>query len=338
MATGNATSTIDTDEGISPERNAGAATTGLSVVVPVYNSEQSLPLLCARLADVLPQVAGQYEVILVNDGSRDRSWFVIRELCERYPWVRGISLMRNYGQHNALLCGIRAAGYGVIVTMDDDLQHPPDELPKLLQRLNEGYDVVYGTPVEEQHGVLRNFASRMTKLVLQGTMGAEVATKVSAWRVIRREVIPAFEDYQNTFVSIDVLLTWGTTRFTWVAVRHEPRTIGQSNYTVGHLIRHALNMVTGFSTAPLQLASLVGFFFTLFGIGVLVYVVGRYFISGGSIPGFPFLASVIAIFSGAQLFALGIIGEYLARMHTRSMDRPAYVVREAASGASTKAL
>ena len=183
--------------------------------------------------------------------------------------------------------------------------------------------------------MLRDFASRMTKLVLQSAMGAETATKVSAWRVIRREVTKAFDSYQNSFVSIDVLLTWGTTRFSWVSVRHEPRTIGASNYTVKRLIRHALNMVTGFSTAPLQLASFVGFFFTLFGIAVLIYVLVRYFISGDAMPGFPFLASVIAIFSGAQLFALGIIGEYLARIHTRSMDRPAYVVRSPASPLAT---
>jgi undecaprenyl-phosphate 4-deoxy-4-formamido-L-arabinose transferase len=235
--------------------------------------------------------------------------------------------MRNYGQHNALLCGIRIARFDVSVTLDDDLQHPPEELPKLLEKLSEGHDVVYGTPMSEQHGILRNVASRVTKLVLQGAMGAETATKVSAWRALRRDVRRAFEGYQNTFVSIDVLLTWGTTRFSWVALRHDARTIGQSNYTMVKLTRHALNMMTGFSTLPLQFASLVGFFFTLFGVGVLGYVLGRYFVTGGSVAGFPFLASVVAIFSGAQLFALGIIGEYLARMHTRSLDRPAYVVR-----------
>jgi glycosyltransferase involved in cell wall biosynthesis len=308
---------------------------GLSVVVPVYNSEQSLPILCARLSLVLPQITDGFELILVNDGSRDRSWATIQELGQTYPWLRGINLMRNYGQHNALLCGIREAREELIVTMDDDLQHPPEQIPVLLAKLAEGHDVVYGTPTAEQHGVLRDFASRLTKLVLQGAMGAETATKVSAWRVIRREITKAFDSYQNSFVSIDVLLTWGTTRFSWVSVRHEPRTIGTSNYTVNRLVRHALNMVTGFSTAPLQLASLVGFFFTLFGIGVLAYVVARYFISGDAMPGFPFLASVIAIFSGAQLFALGIIGEYLARIHTRSMDRPAYVIRESASSLGT---
>jgi undecaprenyl-phosphate 4-deoxy-4-formamido-L-arabinose transferase len=313
----------------SPRPAAEAPEITVSVVVPVFNSERSLPLLCERLARVLPTIAAQYEMVLVNDASRDASWSVVERLAREYPWVRGMDLMRNYGQHNALLCGIRAARYDIVVTLDDDLQHPPEEIPVLLHKLAQGYDVVYGAPEHQQHGVLRNLASRATKVVLQGAMGAETATKVSAWRAFRRDVARGFDSYQNTFVSIDVLLTWATTRFSWVTVRHDPRLIGRSNYTVGKLVRHALNMMTGFSTLPLQMASFVGFFFTLFGIGVLAYVVTRYFALGGSIPGFPFLASVIAIFSGAQLFALGIIGEYLARMHTRSMDRPTFVVRQA---------
>jgi undecaprenyl-phosphate 4-deoxy-4-formamido-L-arabinose transferase len=242
--------------------------------------------------------------------------------------VRGISLLRNYGQHNALLCGIRAATGEIILTIDDDLQHPPEEVPLLLDRLAEGADVVYGTPDRESHGLFRDLASQITKIVLQEAMGAEVARDVSAFRVFRTQLREAFATYSNPSVSIDVLLTWATTRFAAVRVRHEPRTIGVSNYTFRKLLRHALNMMTGFSTRPLQIASLIGFSFTLFGMAVLVYVIGRYLIQGGSVPGFPFLASVIAIFSGAQLFALGIIGEYLARMHLRMMDRPTYAVRE----------
>jgi glycosyltransferase involved in cell wall biosynthesis len=300
----------------------------VSVVIPCYRSELSLALVVADLARILPGIASEYEVILVNDGSPDDTWRVIEDIAARVPWVRGINLMRNFGQHNAILCGIRCARHDVIVTMDDDLQHPAEELPKLLAALASGPDVVYGTPASQQHSLSRNLASRITKLVLQGAMGAETATRVSAWRAFRRNVSAAFTHYQNTYVSIDVLLTWGTTRFVAVEVRHEARSIGQSNYTVAALIRHALNMVTGFSTLPLQFASLTGFFFTLFGLAVLAYVVGRFLLQGGSVPGFSFLASVIAIFAGAQLFAIGIIGEYLARMHTRSMDRPAYVVRD----------
>ena len=300
----------------------------ISVFIPVYNSEASLPLLMERLEPVVTAHAPAFEVILVNDGSHDHSWDVIHQLAHRYPWVRGISLMRNYGQHNALLCGIRAARHEVIVTLDDDLQNPPEEIPKLLDKLAEGYDVVYGAPAEEQHGLWRDLASRVTKIALQSAVGAQTARHASAFRAFRSEVRGGFTEFQGPFVSIDVLLTWGASRFTAIPVQHDKRSLGTSQYTLRKLIRHAFNMMTGFSVLPLQIASLIGFAFTVFGFFVLVYVIGGYFVRGGSVPGFPFLASLIAMFSGVQMFALGIIGEYLARMHFRMMDRPGYAIRE----------
>jgi len=305
-----------------------ASPSGISVVVPVYNSEGTVSELVERLATVLRRGSASFEIVLVNDGSADRSWEAIQRVAGSNPRVRGIDLMRNYGQHNALLAGIRSANHGVIVTMDDDLQHPPEEIPRLLEKLAEGYDVVYGTPLERSHGLWRNIASRVTKAVLQNSMRSGIAPTISAFRAFRASLRDAFVSYQHPFVSIDVLFTWGTARFAAIPVRHDPRRQGASQYTVRMLITHALNIMTGFSALPLQLASLMGFAFSLFGLGVLVYVVGRYMIHGGSVPGFPFLASVIAIFSGVQLFALGIIGEYLARMHFRLMQRPAYTVRE----------
>lgn len=301
---------------------------GLSVVVPVYNSAATLPQLVARLGTVLQATGLSHELILVNDGSRDDSWLVIQQLAGAHPWVHGLCLMRNYGQHNAVLAGTRAARHAVTVTMDDDLQHPPEELPKLLAQFTGEIDVVYGAPEEEPHGFVRNLSSIVTKLVLQGATGTKTAGMVSAWRVFHTRLRDAFATYHSPYVSIDVLLTWGTTRFTALRVRHDPRNFGKSNYTYGKLLHHALDLMTGFSTMPLRLASITGFGFTLFGIAVLIYVVGRYLITGSSVAGFPFLASIIAIFSGAQLFALGIIGEYLARMHFRTMDKPAYAVRE----------
>ncbi len=300
----------------------------ISVVVPVYNSQDSLRPLLQRLVPVIEALTSYFEVILINDGSRDQSWQCVEQLISEYPCITGINLMRNYGQHNALLCGIRQARYDIIVTLDDDLQHPPEEIPRLLEQLTPEYDVVYGTPQQEQHGLWRDLASQVTKLALQSAMGAQIARNVSAFRAFRTNLRDAFANYQSPFVSIDILLTWATTRFTALPVRHEPRRIGQSSYTLHKLITHALNMMTGFSVLPLQMASIVGFSFTLFGLGVLAYVLGRYLILGYSVPGFPFLASVIAIFAGVQLFILGIIGEYLSRMHFRIMDRPAYSVRE----------
>jgi glycosyltransferase involved in cell wall biosynthesis len=300
----------------------------VSIVVPVYNSEASLDALVGRLAATIASAGWIAEAILVNDGSPDGSWTAIQRLSARYPWVRGVNLMRNYGQHNALLCGIRAAQNELVLTIDDDLQHPPEEIPLLLAELDKGFDVVYGTPCEEQHGFWRDMASQMTKLALQNAMGAQTARKVSAFRVFRTQLRDGFASYQGSFVSIDVLLTWATTRFSSVRVRHDLRSHGISNYTLLKLITHALNMMTGFSVLPLQLASLGGFAMTIFGFGVLGYVLVRYVLSGHPVPGFTFLASLISIFSGTQMFALGIMGEYLARIHFRTLDRPTYAIRE----------
>lgn len=299
-----------------------------SIVIPVYNSEESLPELTRQLLQEMPTLCEEFEIILINDGSRDQSWEVILALAQADRRIIGINLMRNYGQHNALLCGIRKAKYEAVITLDDDLQNPPEEIASLLAKFAEGYDVVYGTPTKQQHGIWRNLASRITKLALQAAMGAKTASMVSPFRVFRTQIRDAFVNYDSPSVSIDVLLTWGTTRFGAIPVKHNPRPIGVSNYTLKKLISHALDMMTGFSTLPLKIATLIGFSFTLFGVAVMIYVIVRYLSEGGSVPGFPFLASIISIFSGAQLFALGIIGEYLSRMHHRSMKLPVFVVRD----------
>jgi glycosyltransferase involved in cell wall biosynthesis len=304
----------------------------VSVVVPVFRGGATLADLAQRLERTLADTVDSYEVIFVNDGSPDDSWEHIEQVIARHAHMRAIDLMRNYGQHNALLAGIRAARHDIVVTIDDDLQNPPEEIPKLLARLDEGFDVVYGTPASRQHGLWRELASHLTKIALQSVMGAATARSVSAFRAFRAQVRQGFEDYRSPYVSIDVLLTWGTQRFSSVVVDHRPRAAGESTYTLGRLVMHAVNMITGFSTWPLQMASLVGFAFTLFGLGVLAVVIGRYLMLGYSVPGFPFLASIIAIFSGAQLFTLGVVGEYLARIHFRTMERPAYVVRRQVSG------
>jgi len=300
----------------------------LSVVIPAFRSEKTLPELCNRLAKVLQYASAEYEIIIVEDSGSGQTWQVIQELAAVDDRIRGLLHSRNYGQHNAILSGIRVARFEIIITMDDDLQNPPEEIPALLAKLAEGFDVVYGAPLQEKHGILRNVASRITKRMLENAMGEEVSRHISAFRIFRTHLREAFRDYRNPFISIDVLLTWGTTRFAAIPVRHDARTVGTSGYTLSKLVRHTLNMVTGYSVFPLQLASWTGFLFTLFGIGLLIYIVGRYLFYGSNVAGFPFLASIISIFAGAQMFAIGIMGEYLARMHVNNMGRPSAVIRE----------
>lgn len=300
----------------------------ITVVVPVYNSEQSLPLLVERLEPVLQSLTDTYQLIMINDGSRDGSWAVVEGLAAQHAWITGINLMRNFGQHNAVLCGVRAAMGDVIVTMDDDLQNPPEEIPKMVAKLDEGFDVVYGTPAKMQHGFNRNMASRVTKLLLRSSMGVKNAVDVNAFRVFRTQLRDAFAGYSSVYVSIDVLLSWGTAKFAAVEVQFDAREFGVSNYTFSKLVRHAVNMITGFSVLPLRVASILGLVFVLFGAGVLAYVLVGFVIYQGSVPGFTFVASSIAIFSGVQLLTLGVMGEYMARMYLRLMDRPSYVVRD----------
>jgi len=304
-----------------------------SVVIPVYRGENTLAPLIERLGKVLPTIADSYEVVLVNDGSPDRSWEVIERLAKQYSWVRGIDLMRNYGQHNATLCGIHAAQYEIIFTMDDDLQNPPEEMPKLVAKLNEGYDVVYGVARKRQQKWWKNLFSVLVKRAIAYVMGLRTVRDIGAFKAFRAGLRKSFEAFNGPDVLVDVLLSWGTSRFASVTVEESPRTAGSSNYDVIKLIKVSLLVLTSYTTVPLRLASIVGFIFTLFGFAVLVYVLGTYFLAG-SVVGFSFLASIVAIFSGVQLFALGIIGEYLARTFERTSGRKTYTVSRVTDEAS----
>jgi undecaprenyl-phosphate 4-deoxy-4-formamido-L-arabinose transferase len=299
---------------------------GISVVIPCYNSEATVSDLTRRLAQVLPTLAAPFELILVNDGSTDGTWAAIEAVTREFSWVRGLDLMRNYGQHNATLCGARAALYDVTVTLDDDLQNPPEEIPKLVAKLGEGFDLVYGTPSSRSHSMVRNIGSWLTRQALVMASGQATVRAISAFRAYRTDLRRAFDDYRSPQVIVDILLTWGTSRIAAVPVTHHERESGQSNYSARRLWSALLMLWTGYTTAPLRLASLLGFACVLFGMGILVYVVTIYY-TQRSLPGFPFLASTIAIFGGVQLFALGIVGEYLARLFNRSLDRPTYAVR-----------
>jgi undecaprenyl-phosphate 4-deoxy-4-formamido-L-arabinose transferase len=276
---------------------------------------------------VLPGVTEHFEVVLVNDGSPDDSWGVIARLVRRYEWVRGILLTRNYGQENASLCGILESRFDVIATMDDDLQHAPEELPELLNKLSEGYDVVYGVPRVRRQPWWKSWLSAAVKRAISFSVGLPSVRQMSAFKAFRGEVRETYASIGGPDVAVDVLLSWIFTRFAAVEIDEAPRAHGASNYGLLKLMRVSLRILVNYTTIPLRLTSLLGFIFTIFGFLLFLYVLTVYF-ALGSIPGFSFLASVITIFSGVQLFALGIIGEYLARVFERSSGRPRYAIRE----------
>ena len=224
----------------------------MSVVVSVYNSQDTLDELVQRLDVVLQQSAACSEIVLVNDGSRDRSWQVVAALVERYATIRGIDLKRNYGQHNALLAGIRAANYELICTIDDDLQHSPEEIPKLLARVLDGYDVIYGSSQAQQSPLWRRRASQLARLLFKHALGGPMSTKASGFRVFRTALRDTFCGYQLPFVSIDLLLMSATTCASSVEVMHYPRRRGSSGYSVRKLVTHALGIAVGLGMVHLR--------------------------------------------------------------------------------------
>jgi undecaprenyl-phosphate 4-deoxy-4-formamido-L-arabinose transferase len=300
----------------------------VSVVVPVFNSKATLKELVERLKSVLYRYIEAFEIILVNDGSRDSSWEIITDLASQDVNVHGINLMHNYGQHNALLAGIERASYDSILTIDDDLQHPPEEIPKLLEKLDEGFDVVYGRPINRSHNTWRNLSSKLLKFSLKVVLGAEMGRQSSAFRAFRSMMCRGFRNFTDASLSIDVLLSWSAARITHIPVQHHGRQYGKSGYTLRKLVKLSFNMITGYSTLPLRIASSAGLFTSLFGVGLFLYVVIRRLIQTTYVPGFTFLAAEIALFAGLQLFAIGVIGEYIARLHFRTMGKPPYVIRE----------
>jgi glycosyltransferase involved in cell wall biosynthesis len=300
---------------------------GVSVVVPVYRGMLTLEELHHRLDEVLCARGAPFEIVFVDDASPDGSWKTICALASAHANVRGLQLLRNFGQHAALLAGLRSAHFSVTVTLDDDLQNPPEEIPRLLTALTDGVDVVYGIPRAVQQELARRMAGRLARWSLRVAVGTDSVHDFSSFRAFRTELRAAFDGSVGPSVNLDVLLSWGTTRFTAIEVAHAPRRTGKSNYGARRLTRFALDVFTGFSTFPLRIASLLGLATAGFGLVLLGWVLGRLVLTGHSTSGFPFLASALTIFSGVQLLMLGILGEYIGRMHFRVMRKPSYAIR-----------
>ncbi|MEN9746842.1 MAG: hypothetical protein RL729_1314 [Actinomycetota bacterium] len=298
---------------------------GVSIVVPTYKSPTTLTELVERTESL---GLSAFEIIIVDDGNNDATWEQIGLLSRSKKFVVGLRLGRNFGQHSALLAGVRKAKYSQIVTIDDDLQNPPEEIPNLLAKLVNGVDVVYGVSTQVRQNVWRRFTSRTAKAIFAKVLGFESAISISSFRAFRTQLREGFAGELGPHVSLDALLTWSTSRFSTLEVEHHARRVGKSNYSFTKLVRFMLDTATSYSTRPLRLATTIGFITTLFGLLLLVWVVGNAIFVGDSVPGFPFLAASIAVFSGVQLVVLGILGEYLGKIHFRAMNKPTFSVSE----------
>jgi polyisoprenyl-phosphate glycosyltransferase len=300
----------------------------VSVVIPVYNSATTLGRLVARLQAVFDAIGMTYELVMVEDGSSDGSWGALAHLQSQNPQqITAIQLMRNYGQHNALMCGFRYARGTLIITMDDDLQHPPEEIPKLLAAMAESdFDLVYGCYDKKKHGLVKNLGSAVVNAFFRSVFRLPVT--VTAFRIIRRQLLDAILPYSLPFTFIDGLFAWNTRRVGAVTVAHHPRAEGRSKTSLGKMVTLALNLFTNFSLIPLQFVSLLGSAAAICGLTAGVYYFYRYVTSSITIPGYASTIVSILTLGGLQLLGLGIIGEYLGRLHLNVNGKPQYTERQ----------
>ena len=303
----------------------------LSLVIPVYGSEPVLPELVRRLQAMFDQQArpsDDYELILVCDCSPDRSWAVIRSLAEQYPWVRGILLRMNAGQHNALMAGFSQARGRVIVTMDDDLQHAPEDIPLLLAELAQGRDVVYARFKSRKHAGWKVAGSRLNDLVASYLMKKPKGLYLSPFRAMTADIRDDILRYQGPYVYVDGLILSVTRNIGTVDVDHHERYAGDSGYSLRKSISLWLKMATNFSIVPLRITSFVGLCFA--GVGfllALVLIIQKLTLDRMPI-GWSSLIVTVLIVGGVQLLALGMLGEYLGRVLLILNSRPQYVVGE----------
>jgi len=296
-----------------------------SIVVPVYRSQETLPLLAKRLTAQLDQLNKPYEIIMVEDNGGDNSWQVMRELQQQYPTLRIVQLMRNFGQHNALMCGFSLCRGDLVITLDDDLQNPPEEIPKLISAMTDNYDVIYGVPPKRNQHFIRNLGSYFVRAVYKKIFNLRV--DLTSFRIMRRQVVKGICRYDKNFTFIDGLLAWHTTRIGEVEVRHDARAQGVTGYSLKKLITLTVNMLTNFSIGPLQVATLLGLIFSSFGFLIAIWFILKYLIFGVPVPGFTSIIVSITLFSGVQMLTLGIIGEYLGRVHLNINSKPQYYIR-----------
>jgi len=299
----------------------------LSIVVPVYNSGATIPHLLERLSRVLATNSQRYEIILVDDGSRDDSWSVIQSLLPQYrDHLVAVQLMRNYGQHNTLMCGLNLARGAYVVTMDDDLQNPPEEIPKMLAYIQEqGLDLVYGCPSNRNHAAWRNLGSSIIWHFYRTVFRNPITP--TPFRIMRQQLAKSVMFYDLNFTYLDGLFAWCTSRIGGIEVEHHARAEGRSGYSLGKLLGLALNLYTNFSLIPLQVVSALGFITAASGFLVGVYYLFQYLATSIVVPGFASTIIAILMLGGAQLLALGVIGEYLGRLHLNVNRKPQYVIR-----------
>ncbi len=301
----------------------------VSFVIPCYCSEQTLPHVVAEIEEKMRTMKEyEYNIILVNDCSPDNTMGVIRGLCAGNPKIRGIGFAQNFGQHSALMAGLRCSDGEYVVCLDDDGQTPADEVDKLLGKLEEGYDAVYAQYDHKQHSAFRNLGSKMNERMTRMMLGKPSELYISSYFAVKRFVVEDMIRYENSYPYVIGLVLRATKHIANVPVNHRERESGASGYNLKKLVALWFNGFTAFSVKPLRIATAVGALSAVVGFLYGIYTIIKRFLNPAVPMGFSSTMSAIVFFGGMIMLMLGLIGEYIGRIYISLNNSPQYVIRE----------
>jgi len=312
---------MDSDVTLNPE---------VSIVIPVYRAEASIEELTSRLHEILTRQGLTFEIILVDDCSPDGSWQVMKAMKQRHPsGLRIVRLARNSGQHNAILCGFSLARGAIVVTMDDDLQNPPEEVPKLIEAVQSGYDLVIGAYDSKKHSGLRNANGRMIDRLLRTLFALPPDFQLTSFRAIRQPVVSSVSQMGGAFPYITAMLFSNASKYINVPVRHEPRKFGKSNYNLKRSFLLAANLVLNYSSYPLNFIAMACLAALVFAAGFGTYVVIKALTGGTSVSGWASMIVLMSFFNGLLLLCIAILALYISRINQQiTRTRQTYTIGE----------
>lgn len=300
----------------------------LSVVVPVYNEENNLRLLLERLYPVVQGVGKPFEIIFTNDGSGDRSLEILRRMVRDYPGVKVVEFNGNFGQHMAILAAFEMSRGQIVITLDADLQNPPEEIPRMIAEIEKGYDVVGTIRQKRQDTLFRRLASRIVNITTNKMTGMKMSDYGCMLRAYHRNVIDNINRCGESTTFIPALAQTFSSNPTEIEVGHAERATGESKYSLYKLIRLNFDLMTGFSLVPLQLFALFGIVTSVLSLAFALFLLVRRFIVGAEVEGVFTLFSILFFFIGIIILGIGIVGEYVGRIYQEVRKRPRYVVKE----------
>lgn len=300
----------------------------ISVIIPLYNEAKNIHELYKRLLTSVSQISKDFEFIFIDDGSKDNSLEILHSLQNKDKNIRIIKFTRNFGQQSAVLAGFRHCKGETIVQLDADLQNPPEEISKLIEKLNEGYDIVSGVRKNRQDSFLRKTCSAILLKLVSKLMGDNIMLEISSFRVMNRKTLEKINQCKDKSKFLSALVSWMGVSNARVEVEHSGRLYGQTKYTAGKLFQLSMDIITGYSKFPLRMVTYLGLFGATIGFILMTFLLFQRYVRGIMYDGLTVLSALFSLFAGVQLLSIGILGEYVGRIYSQVQDRPDYIIEK----------